>query len=138
LFGDEYIGGLQVPVSDAFLMRRIQSIQNLRCAFDGPFQRHRSFERISLDELHHQIVRSDVVKLADMGMVQGRYRPGLMIEAFGELFLGDLDRDNAAQPCVPGAVHVSHATRPDVGDDFIRAESVAGNELHIPESVQFS
>ena len=87
-------------------MSGVESIQNLAGAFHGLFERQRSLKRSSFDELHHQIIRTDVVKLADIGMVQGRYRPGLMSEALGELFLGNLDGDNAAKPRVTRAVYV--------------------------------
>jgi hypothetical protein len=32
-----------------------------------------------------------------MGMIQCRHGPGFMLETFGELFLGDLDGDDAIE-----------------------------------------
>jgi hypothetical protein len=37
--GDQDVGGLQIPMGDAFLMRHVESIQNLCCVFDGLVER---------------------------------------------------------------------------------------------------
>jgi hypothetical protein len=63
LFGDQDVGRLQIAMNDAFLVRRVQRVQNLTGVFDGLFERQRPFQRRSLDVLHYQIVRTDIVQM---------------------------------------------------------------------------
>ncbi len=51
----------------------------------------------AFDILHHQIVRPDIVKMADVGVVQRRDGPGLALEALAELGFGNLDGDDASR-----------------------------------------
>ena len=44
-------------------------------------------DRLAFDVLHHQVVRADVVELADVGMIQGGDGAGFALEAFAELAL---------------------------------------------------
>ncbi len=110
---------------DAFLMRGVQSIQNLRCVFDRLLDRQRTFQRRALDELHHQIIRPDIVKLADVGMVQGRHRSGFLLETLGELFFRNLDRDDAIEARVAGLIHLAHSARADGSQDFVGSQFVS-------------
>ena len=87
LFGDQDVVGLEIAMRDAFLMRGIESIQNLPRIFNGLFGRQRPFERSAFDELHHEVVVADIVKLADIRMIQGRDGSRFALETFGELFL---------------------------------------------------
>ncbi len=51
---------------DASAMRRVHGIGQLNGERECPIERHRSFEWCALHEFHHQVVRPDVVKLADV------------------------------------------------------------------------
>jgi hypothetical protein len=91
----------------------------LRRVFDGFFKWQRAFERRTFDKLHDQVVRSDIIKLTDVGMVQGRHRSGLILEALRELSLRNFDSDDAAKPCVPRLIHFAHSAGPDRRKDLI-------------------
>ena len=89
-------------------------------------------ERLPGDQFHHQVARfvfaADVVERADVRVVQLRDRAGFALETLpqvgtrGEMCRQDLDGDVALEPAVPGAVHLTHATRPNPSDDLIRPE----------------
>src|ERR1700733_10929783 len=66
----------------------------------GLRQRRWSLERSTLDVLHYKVVRPDIMQRANVGMIQGGYGVRFSLEAFGELFIRNLDRDNAIQPRV--------------------------------------
>src|SRR5580658_3577215 len=131
LLRNEYVARFQIPMSDALLMCRIQRVENLARVVDGLFERQRSLQRSAVNQFHYQVIRADVVELADIRMIQLRYRPGFMLEALAELILGNFDCDVAAEPRVAGAVHFSHSTRADRRKDFIGAEFCAGRQRHI-------
>ena len=76
-------------------------------------ERQRPLQRRALDELHHQVIRPDVVELADVRMIQRRHGARFALEAFGELLLGDLDGDDAVEPRVARLPHLAHAARAD-------------------------
>src|SRR5580692_2066165 len=63
---------------------------------------------LTLDILHDQIVRSDVVQVADVGVVERGNRPSLAGKALAELRIGHFDRDIAIQPGIMGAIHFAH------------------------------
>jgi hypothetical protein len=109
-------------MSDAFLMRRIQSGQNLACILDSLFDRQWPFERRAIHQLHHQIVRSDIVKLANVWMIQLRDCASLTLEPLRELLLRNLDGHDAIQPRVTRLIHFAHTTGANGREDLIRAE----------------
>src|ERR1700688_4788241 len=50
-------------------------------------------QRLPLDQLHHQIVGTDVVERAYVGVIQGSDRPSFLLEALAEAFRRDFDGD---------------------------------------------
>src|SRR5881396_3213390 len=62
LVSHQDIGGLQIAMRDSLAMRRIERVQNLPGVFDGLLDWQRTLKRRPLDELHHQVVGTDVVK----------------------------------------------------------------------------
>jgi hypothetical protein len=82
-----------------------------------------------------KVVRPDVVQRADAGVVQRRHGASFALEAFAELRLRGLDRDDAIEARVEGAVHVAHTPRADRREDFVRTESFAWLERHLRVSV---
>jgi hypothetical protein len=54
------------------------------------------------------VVRPDITKGAYVGVVQGRDRMGFALKALGELFVGNLDCDNAIQSRVAGLIDLTH------------------------------
>jgi hypothetical protein len=51
----------------------------------------------------------DIVKLADVGVIQRGHGSRFALEAFGESGLGDFDGDGAVQAGVGGFVDFAHA-----------------------------
>ncbi len=91
---------------------------------------HWSLERSALDVFQHQVIRADIVDLANVRMVQRRNGTRLQFESGTMLMLQTFDGDEAIQPGVAGFPHLSHCARADEGQDFVRAEFVAYGEGH--------
>ena len=72
----------------------------------------------------------------DVRMVQGRGRPGFLLESAkplgvrGHLLGQDFDSDLSPQLEVLGLVHFSHTARAQLGEDLVVAEASAGLERH--------
>ena len=107
-------------------VRCVQQASDLPCAFECLLHRQGTFELLALDVLHHQIIRTDIINLADVGIIQRSDSLGFALESFAELGLGNLDGDAAGETRVTAPVHFSHAARADRRDDFIWAEYIAG------------
>ena len=86
---------------------------------------------LTFEVLQHQVVRSYVVHLADVGMVERRDRARLALEPLAVLRRQLLDRDDAVEPGVEGFVDFAHAAGPNQGLDFVRAEVGSGRQRHI-------
>ena len=113
-------------MQDAVLVRSLQRAGNLDRDANRVFWRERPPHWLTFEVLQHQIVRSDVVHLADVGMVERRDRPRLALESLSVLGGQLLDRHDAVQPGIEGPVDLAHATSADSRLDFVRAETSAG------------
>src|SRR6516165_7298315 len=109
-------------MSDALLVRRIQSLANLACVLQRLIERQRAFKRRAVDVLHHQVIRPDIVELANMGMIQRGDRTRFPLEALRKLLLGNLDRDGAIKPRIAGLVYLAHAARANRREDLVGPE----------------
>src|SRR5262249_208265 len=58
----------------------------------------------SFNQFHYQVVGTDIVGSADIGMIQRRYGSCLALEAAAEFFPGDFDGDRAIKPGIARAV----------------------------------
>jgi hypothetical protein len=71
----------------------------------------------------------DGVDVNDVGMVESGESLGLALEAGqpvgvrGEVGRQDLERHLAVQGRIPGPIHLSHATRPELVEDLVALES---------------
>ena len=144
------IGRLQIAMDDAMVVRRFECLGDLsgdgqrivewKCALGNSLR-----EGDALDELHHE--RASVVPgIArrlhgsvhgrDAGMVEGRERPRLALEArltvwiAGEGVRQHLDRHLAVQARVDGTIHGAHSIGPEDAADFIVAEPDAWRDAH--------
>ena len=105
----------------------------------GPFS-SRSASDSPGEVLHHEVgravVRADVVERADVRVRERGDRAGLALEAHAAVRIGaqfggeDLDGDRAVEAGVAGLVDLTHAARPNGGEDLVRAEAGAGGEGH--------
>jgi hypothetical protein len=97
---------------------------------DRSFSRYRSFQRRSLDELHHDVIRTDIVDLTDVRMIESCNGPGFAIKTAGELSFGNLDCDGAVQSRIARLPHLAHATRAERRDDLIGPEANSSSQNH--------
>jgi hypothetical protein len=105
-------------------------------------------ERLPFDILHHQkvdaVLVADVVKDADVGMVQARdsacltFEPLAALVIAGEMFGKHFDGNGAVEARVFGAIHFTHAAGSERGYDFVRAKASAGSEGHTLRSCQYT
>ena len=142
------VGGLQVAMDDAGLVRRFQSVRELRGDGEHLVGRHRSpgdarFQRRTLDQLQHQrphaAVFLDAVDLCDVRVVERGQQLGLPLEPGQPIGIGgedvpeQLEGDVAVQPRVAGAIHFAHPARAeDAGDLEVPREPVARGQRHAP------
>ncbi len=87
-------------------------------------------DRRSLHELHHQVIRPHVVKLADIIVIERGDRPRLTLKAFRKRFFGLLDGNHAVEARVASFVHLSHATSADWIQNLVWAETRSGRKGH--------
>src|SRR4030088_2588337 len=118
-------------------MRAIESGGNLQRVSD----RHIRCKSASGDEfvqrssahvLHHHevdaVLRTNVMKDSDVGMLQPRNRFRLLHETGTQIKVGrqmrwkNFYRNPALQPCVPGAINLAHASLAEKRFDLIRPE----------------
>jgi len=100
-------------MSDAFLMRHVECSSHLPRIVNDGFHRQRALGRLALDQLHHQLVWTDIVQRADIGMIQRGHDPRFAIESFGKPFGADLYGDFAVQPGVACPIHFTHSAFAD-------------------------
>ena len=86
------VAGLQISVNNTLAMRFVQGIGNLNSVLESLVERQSSFlqsvgECISFDVLHHHevnaVLAGDVVKRADVWMVQAGDSTGFTLESLG-------------------------------------------------------
>jgi len=95
-------------------------------------------KRLPLQKLRDHIglpaMRPDVVDREDVGMVQGRGRPSLLLESAQPVGIGgegagqDLDRHLAPEARVPGAIDLAHASGAQWRNDLVGAQSGPGKD----------
>ena len=115
---------------DALAVRRIESIGYLSRVTKSFRERQRTADRLPFDVLHDQIVRADIVEMADMRMIERGDRARFTLETFAELALAHLDRHGAIEPAVTRLVNFTHATDADESDDFVRTEASSSRKRH--------
>ena len=117
-------------MNNVLLMCHFQCAGDLHGVLQALLQPQRTGQGIAINVLHHQVIWSDIVNLADIGMIQRRNGLRLAFEALAELSSGNFDRHVAFQTWISGAVNFPHTARADKRNDLIRAEFVAGRERH--------
>jgi hypothetical protein len=119
---------------DAFAVRGVERVGNLRCQFKELLKRDRAvgeamLERFAGEHLHHNEVAStglgDFVDGADIRMIQRRRRTRLAAEAlerqrvFRHLVRKKFQRDAAAKAQVLGLVDHTHAASAELLHDAV-------------------
>ncbi len=129
--GHQNIGRLQIAMDDALLVRGVQGIENLGGVFSRLLQRQRPFKGHAFDVFHHQVVRSHVVDLADVGMIQRRHGAGFALKALAEFLFGKLQNDDPVEPRIARLPYFPHASFANERNQLIGAEMIAGSKSHV-------
>ena len=86
-------------------------------------------DRTAVDKLHHDVVRADVINLADVGMVERGNRSRFAFKTLGELCGRNLDCNQATQPRIARPIHFAHAARTNSGFYALGSELCSGSDL---------
>ena len=137
------VAWLQIPVNDPLLVGGFERVGDLLGGLQRLIQRKRALldpfcQRRPFHQFHHQVIGSDVVDVANVGMIQRRHRVYLAGEAGAEALGGNLDGHVPPHPRIVGAIHFAHAPGADWSDDLIGPEFCAGGERHAQDSAKFS
>ena len=108
LLRHQNIGGLEIAMGKTLAVRGVEGFQNLSGICDRRFRRQRAGERKPVDQFHHQIVRPDVMDLADIRMIESRNGPRFAVKPRGESVLRNLQGNIAVQPGVARFPHFPH------------------------------
>ena len=137
-------------MNDPRPMRRIERLAHFHADPQGLLQRNRAAsqpvgQRFALQILHHQkidaVLMPHVVQRADTRMIQRRNRARLAVESLSQLRVGgkmlrqDLDGHVAAQPGIPGAIHLAHSARSQRGHNLVRSKFRSRNQRHWPRII---
>ena len=68
--------------------------------------------------------------LADIRMIERGCSARFTLKPFRKVLVRDFDSNGAAQPRVPRAVHLAHASRAQRRENFVRTEAGSGFERH--------
>jgi len=122
---DKDIGGLDVAMDDALLVRRVERLGNLHTQVEHLVQVHgfvpdQMLQGLAVQKLHDDegmaVMLADFVNCADAGMVERRSGARFALEplerltVLGRLLGQELQRHRTAQAEVFGLVHHTHAT----------------------------
>src|ERR1017187_7727498 len=98
-------------MDESSAMRQLESVRDLPCNAQRVGQRHRSCERPTFDVLQHQVIRPDVVDLANVPMIQRRDGTRFLLEPGSVLALQLLNGDDATKTWVACLPHRSEERR---------------------------
>ncbi len=116
---------------ETLVARRVKSIKNQTGIRDGFFHGHRTRERNPFDQFHHDIVRTHIVNLADIRMIECRDGPRFPFKPCGKRCLRNLHRHIAVQLGVARLPYFTHPAFADRRKDLVAAEFVAGLNVHV-------
>ena len=150
--GEHHVRGFDVAMHHAGPMRRVERAPDCDGALQRLIDRQRPAlqafcQRLPVDELHHEIVdgafSADVEERADVRMTQLRHDTRFAFEAAPaigiarQVFAQRLDRDDAFQPRVAGAVHLAHTATAEQRKNFVSAKASAGRKCHWQECLEY-
>src|SRR5665213_3872808 len=117
-------------MNDALAVRLFERITDLPRDTQGFIRWQGTFWGFALYQFHDEVIRPDVVEMANVGMVQRRDRAHFAVEAFVELYGGNLDRDIATHTRIAGAIDLAHAACAEQAENLVRSQIRSGREGH--------
>ena len=141
----EQVLGLEVAVDDPLLVRRRESMRDLRRVLRGLARRQRAgleplAQRFALQQLHdgvgHAVRGAEVEDREDVRVRERGDRARLALEARERLGVGrnplrqHLERDVARQPRVARAVDLAHSSRAERSQDLVGTDARTRREAH--------
>src|SRR5215467_2464672 len=100
-------------MQNASRMSLFDSFSDLDRKTHGLIRNLWSGQGYAVDILHYQVVRSDIVNVAYVGMVERSDRPCLVLKTRARPACPPFDRDRAPQPSVTSLPHFAHTARAD-------------------------
>jgi hypothetical protein len=88
--------------------------------------------------LHHQIVRPNIVQMADIWMIQRSDCLGFALKALRKLRGGNFDRNIAIQAWIARPIYLTHATCADKRKDLVGPQASSGRQRHVVEQFYFT
>ena len=137
------VGGFEIAMDDPLAMRLVERVGDLGGDRQRLVERERPVleprgQRLALEMRHDQVVgaidAADVVDAADVGMIQRSdssclaFEAGSQIRIVSDFTRQNLDRHRAIEAGVAGFVDLAHATRAKRAEDFVGAETGAGEK----------
>ena len=139
------VGGLQVPVDDAYLVRGFEPFGDLLRDGDRFLDGNRppaqsSREVLTFDQLHREQMTPGAfferVKSRDAGVIEACQQLRLAPEAgasffiLEEFFRQHLERHRPVDAGIPRPIHLPHPAGAERRDDFVRSETSSGGQRH--------
>jgi hypothetical protein len=125
---DQDVGGLQVTMDDPRGVSRGQSVGDLHSDVNQLADRSRRRHRRTVDEFHDQVIRSDVIQVTHVRVVQRRNASRFTLESAAKVLRDELDGDWPVETRVARLVDLAHAARADERNDFVGAEARSGSQ----------
>ena len=141
------VGGLQIAVHNARLVRGGETSGHLNGDVEDFLQRHGPFgdRHAQCHAIHHfgddignAALHADVVDGQNIGVVQAaggarfQCEAALLVGIHGAVSMQNLDGHVALQPGIPGAVDLSHAPGPQKIDDPVGSQRTSRIQSHAP------
>lgn len=98
----------------------VSSLTDLRGVFRSLIERQRAFQRRTLDVLHYEVVRADIIQSADIRVIHCGDGAGFALESLSELFRRNLDGYIAAEACITSLPDLAHAAFANGREDLLR------------------
>ncbi len=117
-------------MDDALLVRGVERERDLARVVERGREGQRAFQRLALHQLHDEVVGTDVVQRADVGMIQRGDGAGFALESIAEVLGRHLDGDVAADAGIVRAVDDAHSACANLRDDLVGAEAIANRRRH--------
>ena len=117
-------------MQDPLAVRSFERVHDVDGGAEGLLERQGTADGSSVEVLHHQVVRTDVVEDADMWMAQRRDSARFLEKTRGVTAVERLDGHGPAQAGVESFVDLAHATGAQRGHDFKRTEAGTGDQRH--------